>query len=140
MIQQRLADAVSMDLPAVVRRRSHLPQIPKQAYAVIGMRRAGKTYFMYQTMKRYIEQGIIRSRLVYFYFEDVRLAELTVKDLHWITDEYFAMFPKNRPGRMYFSFNNKIPGNRIRLPGIQRLRVIPSITSPDLSGLFRPYT
>lgn len=34
----------------------------------------------------------------------------------------------------------KIPGNRIRLPGIQRFRVIPPFTSLDLSGLFRPYT
>jgi hypothetical protein len=102
IIQQRLADAVSMDLPDLVERKYRLPQIPNKAYAVIGMRRAGKTYFLYQTIKRYIEKGVDRSRLVYFNFEDERLAELTVKDLHWITDEYFAMFPENRSGRVYF--------------------------------------
>ena len=105
IIQQRLADAVSPDLPAAVERRCHQPQIPNKAYAVIGMRRSGKTFFLYQTMKRYIEQGIDRSRLVYFNFEDERLADLTVKDLHWITDEYFAMFPENRPDRVYFFFD-----------------------------------
>ena len=56
-------------------------------------------------MKRYIGQGIDRSRLVYFNFEDERLAKLTVKVLHWITDEYFAMFPENRPGKVYFFFD-----------------------------------
>jgi len=105
IIQQRLADAVSMDLPTAVERRYRLPQIPNKTYAVIGTRRAGKTYFLYQTMRRYIEQGIDRSRLVYFNFEDERLADLTVKDLHWITDEYFAMFPDNRPDRVYFFFD-----------------------------------
>ncbi len=72
IIQQRLADTVSMDLPDLVERKYRLPQIPNKAYAVIGMRRAGKTYFLYQTIKRYVEQGIDRSRLVYFNFEDER--------------------------------------------------------------------
>ena len=105
IIQQRLADVVRMDLPNLVERKCRLPKIPNKAYTVIGMRRAGKTYFLYQTIKRYIQYGIDRSRLVYFNFEDERLAELTVRDLHWITDDYFAMFPENRPGKVYFFFD-----------------------------------
>ena len=105
VIQQRLADAVSISIPAMVEREFHPPKIPNKAYAVIGMRRTGKTYFLYQTMKHYLEQGVDRSRLVYFNFEDERLAELTVKDLHWVADEYFAMFPDNRRDKVYFFFD-----------------------------------
>jgi len=50
IIQQRLADAVSMDIPPLVEREYRLPEIPNKAYAIIGMRRVGKTYFLYQTM------------------------------------------------------------------------------------------
>ena len=105
IIQQRLADAVSMDMPALVERECRLPNIPNKVHAVIGMRRAGKTYFLYQTMSHCLEQGIDRSRLVYLNFEDERLADMTVKELHWVTDEYFAMFPENRPDKIYFFFD-----------------------------------
>jgi len=102
IIQQRLADAVSMDIPALVEREYRLPEIPNKAYAIIGMRRVGKTYFLYQTMNHLMRQGIERSRVVYLNLEDERLSDMTVKDLHWIIDEYYAMFPENRPGKAYF--------------------------------------
>lgn len=105
IIQQRLADAVSMDLPELIERECRLPTIPKKAYAIIGMRRTGKTYFLYQTMKRCLEQGVDRSRLVYFNFEDERLSDMTFNDLHWISDEYFTMFPENRRDKVHFFFD-----------------------------------
>jgi predicted AAA+ superfamily ATPase len=105
IIQQRLADAVTMDLPEVIERECRLPKIPNKAYAIIGMRRTGKTYFLYQTMKRCLEQGVDRSRLVYFNFEDERLSDMTLNDLHWISDEYFVMFPENRSDKVHFFFD-----------------------------------
>ncbi|OEU48654.1 MAG: hypothetical protein BA861_08275 [Desulfobacterales bacterium S3730MH5] len=105
IIQQRLADAISMDLPELIERECRLPRIPNKAYAIIGMRRTGKTYFLYQTMKRCLEQGVDRSRLVYFNFEDERLSDMTFNDLHWISDEYFVMFPENRSEKVHFLFD-----------------------------------
>ena len=105
VIQSQLADAVSMELPELTEREARIPAIPNKAYAVIGMRRSGKTYYLYQTIKRYLAQGVPRSKLVYFNFEDERLAEINLKDLHWITDEYYAMFPENRSGKVYFFFD-----------------------------------
>jgi len=105
IVQQRLADAISIDLPELIERECRLPEIPNKVYSVIGMRRAGKTYFLYQTMKQCIVQGVDRSRLVYFNFEDERLADVTLKDLHWIPDEYYAMFPDNRSEKVYFFFD-----------------------------------
>ena len=105
IIQQRLADAVTMDLPELIERECRLPKIPNKAYAIIGMRRTGKTYFLYQTMQRWLEQGVDRSRLVYFNFEDERLSDMTLNDLHWISDEYFVMFPENRSDKVHFFFD-----------------------------------
>jgi predicted AAA+ superfamily ATPase len=105
IIQQRLADAVSMDIPDLVERECRVPKIPNKVYAVIGMRRSGKTYYLYQTMKHCLEQGIDRSRLVYFNFEDERLADMTFRDLHWISDEYYAMYPEARYDKVCFFFD-----------------------------------
>lgn len=96
IVQQRLADAIALKLPPLVRREARLPPIPNKAFAIIGMRRAGKTYFLFQQMSKLLNEGVERSRLVYFNFEDERLAGMTSADLHWITDEYYVMFPHHR--------------------------------------------
>lgn len=105
LIQQQIADAVSMDLPDLVEREVILPDIPKKTFAIIGMRRTGKTFFLFQQMKRHLEENIDRTRLVYLNFEDERLADMSISELSWISDEYFAMFPRNRPGKVYFFFD-----------------------------------
>ncbi len=112
IIQQRLADAVSFAIPSLVKREFRIPKIPEKAYAVIGMRRTGKTYFLYQIMKQRLELGEDRSRLVYFNFEDERLSDMTMQDLHWLPDEYFAMFPESRSHTVWFFFDEiqLVPG------------------------------
>jgi len=105
IIQQRLADAISMDLPELIEREFRLPAIPNKVHSVIGMRRSGKTYFLYQMMKRCMSDGVERSRLIYFNFEDERLADISLEDLHWIPDEYYVMFPENRYKKVYFFFD-----------------------------------
>jgi uncharacterized protein len=105
IIQQRLADAISMDLPKLTKRNCHIPDMPGKVYSVIGMRRSGKTYFLFQVMESYLADGVDRSRLVYFNFEDERFADISVNDLHWITDEYYVMFPENRSKKVYFLFD-----------------------------------
>ena len=105
IIQHRLADSVSMDLPELTEREFLVPEIPNKVYSVLGMRRAGKTYFLYQIMKRHMADGVDRSRLIYFNFEDERLADISVEDLHWIPDEYYVMFPENRSKEVYFFFD-----------------------------------
>ncbi len=94
-----------MALPQLTEREFLLPEIPNKVYSVLGMRRAGKTYFLYQIMKRHMADGVDRSRLIYFNFEDERLADISIGDLHWIPDEYYVMFPENRSEKVYFFFD-----------------------------------
>ena len=108
IVQQRLADSMALNLPTLVEREARLPRIPDKAFAVIGMRRAGKTYFLFQQMGRLLIQGVDRSRLVYFNFEDERLAGMTSADLHWIPDEYYVMSPQNRSHKVHFFRRNPV--------------------------------
>jgi len=48
IIRQKIVDALAAAPPALTRRDVRLPAVPGKAVAVIGMRRAGKTTFLWQ--------------------------------------------------------------------------------------------
>ncbi len=73
-IQQKIADGLAAPPPPLTRRTIYVPAIPGKALAVIGMRRAGKTYFLWQCLVDKLAAGDPRAALLYFNFEDERLA------------------------------------------------------------------
>ena len=73
-IRQKLGDALRGDFPRMVHRDARVASLEGKAQAVIGMRRAGKTFFLLQNLAARLAQGIERERLVYFNFEDERLS------------------------------------------------------------------
>jgi predicted AAA+ superfamily ATPase len=96
IIRQKLAAALEFELPPLTPRHARLPGIQGKAHAVIGMRRAGKTYFLYQCLQERLAQGTPRERLVYFSFEDERLGAMRTEDLGLILEEYYRVFPTTR--------------------------------------------
>lgn len=95
-IRQKLGDAVSTAFPVLTRRDALSPPLEGKARAVIGMRRAGKTSFLYQCLADRLAEGIQRERLVYFNFEDERLGALAAEDLSVVLEEYYRAFPSFR--------------------------------------------
>ena len=61
-------------------------------YVLVGIRRAGKSYLLYQHIHDLIEKGHSISEILYFNFEDDRITEMTVGDLHLILDCYSEMY------------------------------------------------
>lgn len=105
VIRQKLAESNELTLPDFTPRTSiYIPDIEGKAKAIIGMRRAGKTTFIMQKIAEAIQAGTPRERLVYFSFEDERLAGITVNELSIITDEYFHQYPdfQNREKVTFF--------------------------------------
>jgi uncharacterized protein len=72
-IRQKIVDAQAAPLPVLTRRDAYVPAIPHKAMAVIGMRRSGKTSFMWQLLAERHGAGVSREGLLYFSFEDERL-------------------------------------------------------------------
>ena len=95
-IRQKLGDALKMPFPKMVQREASPALLRGKAHAVIGMRRAGKTFFLYQCLADRLARGIERERLVYFNFEDERLSALAVEDLGTIIEEYYRQLPQFR--------------------------------------------
>jgi hypothetical protein len=95
-IRQKLGDASKTPFPEMVRRDAAPTRLMGKAQAVIGMRRAGKTFFLLQCLADRLARGIERERLVYFNFEDERLGGLRAEELGVLIEEYYREFPQYR--------------------------------------------
>jgi len=79
----------------------------KKIITIIGPRRAGKTYFLFQTIKKLLAEGVAITDLVYMDFEDERLLPMRSEDLsgwdHFIrrlNDRGFNIFLSGSNSRM----------------------------------------
>ncbi len=108
LIQQKIVDAIAAPLPVFTRRDVRLPGVAGKAVAVIGMRRTGKTTFLWQIMADRITSGTERSGLLFFSFEDERLADMTAADLSLIVEEYYSLYPEWRDNRRSVFFLDEI--------------------------------
>jgi predicted AAA+ superfamily ATPase len=96
IIRQQISDALAAPVPAHTRRDVHLPGIKGKVMAVIGTRRSGKTTFLWQCLADRLAAGTPRDALLYFNFEDERLAEMTAHELQLVVEEYFSLHPEHR--------------------------------------------
>lgn len=81
LLRQKILDAQAVPLPRLTPRDVWMPAVPGKALAVIGMRRAGKTSFLWQQLARCHASGTPREGLLYFSFEGERLAGIRTADL-----------------------------------------------------------
>ena len=72
------------------------------------MRRAGKTTLLWQILQDRLARGTQREGLLYFGFEDERLAGMTVADLDLIVEEYYQLHPEWRDARRPTFFLDEI--------------------------------
>lgn len=108
ILRRKIIDSLAATAPAHIPRDVHLPRIPGKAIAVIGPRRAGKTTFLWQRLMELRAQGFDREGLLYFNFEDERLAGMTAADLPVLVEEYFQLHPERRDRRKVVFFLDEI--------------------------------
>ena len=99
IIRLKVADSLAATVPQLTRRDVHLPRLPGKAFAVIGMRRAGKTSFLWQCVAERLAAGAPRESLLYLNFEDERLAGIQAADLQHLTEAYYQLHPEWRDQR-----------------------------------------
>jgi predicted AAA+ superfamily ATPase len=74
-------------------RRYQFSQAKNLAKVAIGIRRCGKTYFLYQTMRDLLSHGISIDRLLYLNFEDDRLLPIDQKKMGEMVDALYTLQP-----------------------------------------------
>lgn len=99
-----IADFQSERLRPVLQRNMILPVNTGIIISVIGVRRSGKTYLLFDTIKRLIAAGIQKKNIVYINFEDERL-NLEKNQLDLILQAYLELYPGKDLSKCYFFFD-----------------------------------
>lgn len=72
--------------------KRHISFEPHSNYVLVGLRRAGKSYLLYQRAQELIAEGHQPEEILYFTFEDDRLENLKLADLDIIKQAYEEMY------------------------------------------------
>lgn len=70
------------------------PKAEKLAKVAIGIRRSGKTYFLFQTIRDLIQAGTSLNQVFYLNFEDDRLLPLDQKKMADMIDGLYTLHPE----------------------------------------------
>jgi predicted AAA+ superfamily ATPase len=104
-LEQLIADFRERPLPVVSPRSLRLPDVPNMARVLIGMRRSGKTYRLFQEMHRLVDAGIDKRQLLYVNFEDDRLQPLDPGVLNSVLETFYRSNPTARADGAYLFFD-----------------------------------
>ncbi len=82
-------------LDGVVRREASFHDASNKIKVAMGMRRSGKTYFLFQQMRTLLASGVPLSRILYINFEDDRLLPLDRDKLAHLVEAWYSLYPEN---------------------------------------------
>jgi len=138
-IEAVVADFQERALPALTPRDVSLPGLPGKADAVIGMRRSGKSFFLFQQILELFERGVPRRRVLYVNLEDERLLPLKAHELGLVPESLYRRFPESRAQTCWFFLDEvqNVPGwERFvrRLLDTENVRVVVTGSSGNLLG------
>ena len=102
-LKRIIADFHQNFLPVFRRRELDVPLNLEKIITIIGPRRAGKTYYLYQIMGELEKRGIARHQMLYLNFEDERLVLDGDNDL--IFDAYRELYPDQDLAQVYVFFD-----------------------------------
>jgi len=92
-------------LKDLVIREIAFPNAPNKIKVAIGMRRTGKTYFLYQQILRLLDEGVDKKVILYINFEDDRLLPLNEQKLAKLVDSFYSLYPENHDKKCYLFFD-----------------------------------
>ncbi len=90
-------------VPEIIDRDINIPINTGKIISVIGVRRSGKTYILFQIIKKLIKDIPI-EKIIYINFEDERL-DIKSQELNLILEAYMELFPNNSLNNVYFFFD-----------------------------------
>jgi predicted AAA+ superfamily ATPase len=98
--------------------------VPGKATICIGVRRSGKSTFMFQLMKKLLNSGVSRKNILYLNFFDDRLHSLNHDGLGVILEAYFSLYPEKKNNEKVYCFFDEIqvaPGWELFVDRLMRM-------------------
>jgi predicted AAA+ superfamily ATPase len=76
-------------------RSYQFPEAKNIIKVAVGMRRSGKTYFLFQTIRQLLSEGVALDRVLYLNFEDDRILPIEHKAMGQMIDAWYTLYPDN---------------------------------------------
>ncbi|WP_457573883.1 ATP-binding protein [Desulfolithobacter sp.] len=103
-----ILDFQEVKLETGVPRRLEIKVVPGKASVCIGVRRSGKSTYLFQVIRRLIDKGVSRENILYLNFFDDRLHNLRREGLGLITEAYYSLFPEKKNTEKVYCFFDEI--------------------------------
>ncbi|MCP1714607.1 putative AAA+ superfamily ATPase [Methanocalculus alkaliphilus] len=108
------------DLPTIYPRQFSIQLELPHINDIIGVRRCGKTYCMFQQIEELIRAGIPKSQILYLNIDDDRLQPLNGDELDRLLDTFRELYPVRDDERLYLFLDEiqNFPGWELWIKGI----------------------
>lgn len=121
IVKAMILDFQEVPLQTGVPRRFTLQAVPGKAVVCIGVRRSGKSTYLFQIVKRLLDGGVPRENILYLNFFDDRLHGLQPDGLGLILDAYYSLYPHKKNAETVHCFFDEIQAVPGWEPFIDRL-------------------
>jgi hypothetical protein len=108
LLKAMILDFQEAALVTGVTRRVEVTPIQGKATVCIGVRRSGKSTFLFQLMQRLFDKEVSRQNILYLNFFDDRLHNLQHKGLSVILEAYFLLYPEKKNVELVYCFFDEI--------------------------------
>ena len=108
IIKTLLLDFLETPLETGVARQVQIESVPGKATVCVGVRRCGKSTYMFQVIQRLLNQGVSRENILYLNFFDDRLHDLQHEGLGLILEAYYSLYPEKKNTEKVYCFFDEI--------------------------------
>ncbi len=107
-IKSIILDFQEAELETGVPRHLSIRTVRGKASVCIGVRRSGKSTYLFQVIERLLAGGVPRENVLYINFFDDRLHNLRQEGLGRITEAYYSIYPEKKNTETVYCFFDEI--------------------------------
>ncbi len=98
-IKTSIAGFHARGLPKIFPRNESVPDFKhvQKVIVIVGPRRAGKTFFLYEIMENLLKSGHELEEFLYLNFENERISNVKKNQLTLIQETYNELYPNRKP-------------------------------------------
>lgn len=108
LLKELILESQELEIESGVARRLDLTTVAGKATICIGVRRSGKSTFMFQLMQRLVAGGVPRQNILHLNFFDDRLHALRHDSLGIVLEAYFSLYPEKKNHEKIYCFFDEI--------------------------------
>jgi uncharacterized protein len=108
LLKEIIVDFQESPLVTGIPRQMAIQPVPGKATVCIGVRRCGKSTYLFQVIQKLLASGVPCQNILFLNFFDDRLHGLQQKGIASVTEAYFALYPEKKGSEKIYCFFDEI--------------------------------